>query len=288
MNNTPKLQIIVAGDSPICRSLVTFLKSKSFSVASVESDITSLKDNRADLILIFTGDNLQEKVHLISSLKQQLKNGGLMCINLDSGNLLELQKQTQTPLLGLNLNYPAMKSLFMEIISTKENSPDQIEFLKSFGVDILEKDPYLVKNGISARAHMLAAMTREALFLVDGGYASIESIDRACRNDAGYYLPFTGNFLYMDLMGTMAYALVMKDINPDLSTSANLPDWFIEKVESGKIGMQAGEGLYSYKKGDLEKWEELLVDFSIEINAMINRNIQHYQKRLYHGQKVDF
>src|SRR5690606_11021753 len=63
-----------------------------------------------------------------------------------------------------------------------------------------------------------------AICLVENGYASIERIDRACRNNAGFYLPFEGNFRYMDLMGTYAYGMVMKDLNPDLAKGADVSD----------------------------------------------------------------
>ncbi|MGH2624394.1 MAG: hypothetical protein ACRDE7_12065, partial [Sphingobacterium sp.] len=96
------------------------------------------------------------------------------------------------------------------------------------------------------------------------------------------YMPFTGNFLYMDLMGTMAYALVMKDLNPELAKCLTLPEWFVEKVKQGKKGMQANEGLYAYEEGDYEKWEEVFQEFSAEINGLIQKNIQHYERRLNH------
>lgn len=280
MNNTSNLQIIVAGYSRISQALYDFLKDRSLSVIKIDANVNSLSNQQADFIFVFTKDDQEEKVDLLKSLKPFLKKGGVMSINLDSLNLEGFQQETQLTLLGLNLNFPKQKSLFMEIISTEDNTEDQIQYLKEFGVQILEKDPYVVKNGISARAYMLAAMTREAFYLVDNGYASIESIDRACRNDAGYYMPFTGNYLYMDLMGTMAYALVMEDLNPELAKCAELPSWFVNKVEEGKKGMRANEGLYPYEKGDFEKWEEVFSDFSSEINALIQRNIQHYERRL--------
>lgn len=280
MNNTANLQIIVAGYSRISQALYDFLKWKSLQVIKIDTKVESLSEQHADLIFVFTADDREDKVNLIKCLKPFLKKGGLMSINIDSIYLGDIQRETQLALLGLNLNYPKQESLFMEIISTKVNSEEQIRFLTEFGVNTLEKDPYVVRNGISARAYMLAAMTREAFYLVENGYASVESVDRACRNDAGYYLPFSGNYLYMDLMGTVAYALVMKDLNPELCNCSELPTWFVNQVQEGKTGMRANGGLYPYQSGDFEKWEEVIAEFSKEINALIQENIQHYDKRL--------
>jgi len=280
MINTSNLQIIVSGYSRISQALYDFLTEKSLSVNKVDTTVNSHSNIQADLIFIFCSDNQEEKVHMLRSLKPYLKKDGIISINLDSINLHDLQEETQLEVLGLNLSFPKQKSLFMEIISTKKNSKDQIHFLIEFGSKVLGKDPYMVKNGISARAFMLAAMTREAFYLVNNGYASIESVDRACRNDAGYYMPFTGNYLYMDLMGTVAYAFVMKDLNPELSNCSELPSWFVDKVAVGNTGMRANAGLYPYEEGDFEKWENVLEDFSGEINDLIQKNIQHYERRL--------
>ncbi|GEM_PF-823024 len=282
MIHTSDLQIIVSGYSRISQALYNFLIEKSLSVTTFDTTVNSNSTIKADLIFIFCSDNQEEKVNMLRSLKPYLKKDGIITVNLDSVNLHDLQDATQLEVLGLNLSFPKQKSLFMEIISTKTNSNDQIDFLTEFGSKVLEKDPYMVKNGISARAFMLAAMTREAFYLVSNGYASVESVDRACRNDAGYYMPFTGNYLYMDLMGTVAYAFVMKDLNPELSNCSELPSWFVDKVSAGKTGMRATVGLYSYEEGDFEKWEDVLEDFSDEINALIEKNIQHYERRLNH------
>lgn len=280
MNNPSNLQIIVAGYGRIAQALYDFLKGKSLQVIKVGRPVEPLPLSQADFIFAFATDHQEDKVDLVESLKPFLKKGGLMCINIDSGCLGDIQRATQLTLLGMNLDYPKQESPFMEIIATKANSEEQIRFLIEFGVNTLEKDPYVVKNGISARAYMLAAMTREAFYLVDNGYASVESIDRACRNDAGYYLPFSGNFLYMDLMGTVAYAMVMKELNPELCNCSTLPDWFVRQVEDGKTGMRTNGGLYPYQHGDFEKWETMIGDFSKEINALIQEHIQHYDNRL--------
>src|SRR5690606_30244795 len=95
-----------------------------------------------------------------------------------------------------------------------------------------------------------------AFYLVENGYASMESIDRACRNDAGYYLPFAGNFRYMDLMGTYAYGVVMKDLNPELSKATVVPDSVVADFQS-------------YAADHPEHWEKIVRTVSEEIRELI-------------------
>ncbi len=117
----------------------------------------------------------------------------------------------------------------------------------------------------------MAAMLREGLYLVENDFASIESVDRACRNDAGYYLPFAGNFRYMDLMGTYAYGMVMKDLNQELSNINTLPRIMEEKRRSGEVGMHVGKGFYTYSSEERAYWQTIFDEFSREMQQLINK-----------------
>ncbi len=55
------------------------------------------------------------------------------------------------------------------------------------------------------------ALHREAFYLVDNGYASMEHVYRACRYGPCPTIGFVGYFRWMDLTGIPAYHAVMKD-----------------------------------------------------------------------------
>src|SRR5690606_114563 len=114
--------------------------------------------------------------------------------------------------------------------------PDIVSWLKNIAEKEWNKDPYNVKSELGTRGRLKAAMMREAMFLVEAGYANIEDIDRACRNDAGTYLPFAGNFQYMDLMGTFAYGVVMEKLNKELSNATQTAPFIDQVIENGNDG----------------------------------------------------
>ena len=121
-------------------------------------------------------------------------------------------------------------------------------------------------------------MVREAFYLVENGYASVEDVDRACRNDAGYYLPFAGNCRYMDLMGTYAYGMVMKYLNPDLSKDRHLPDFFMNIINEGGLGLENGKGFYQYTKEEINLWRDIVSTFSYQIEKIINKYPFNYKE----------
>jgi 3-hydroxybutyryl-CoA dehydrogenase len=104
---------------------------------------------------------------------------------------------------------------------------------------------------------MYAMMRRN--HLVENGYATIEDIDRACRNDMGYWITFAGLFRFMDLTGIPAYLTVMKDLFPELDNSTKAPHFIEELVASGAKGVSSASGFYPYTKESAEKWENCLL-----------------------------
>ncbi|HZG23412.1 MAG TPA: 3-hydroxyacyl-CoA dehydrogenase family protein, partial [Chitinophagaceae bacterium] len=106
---------------------------------------------------------------------------------------------------------------------------------------------------------------------LENGYVTKEDIDRSLRNDGGYYLPFAGNFRYMDLMGTYIYGIVMKDLNPELSKDSFIPAFCQHLIDKGLTGMSGGAGFYEYGPGEAEEWERVVREFSYRIEEIISK-----------------
>ena len=221
--------------------------------------------------IILTEEDLAVKKKLIHRLEEIVGKETVIAINFESFDLSEIQIGARYParIIGLNWTEPAHTTRFLEIIKNeivpKELADQFLSLAKTWN-----KDPYTVDNH-SIRSRLMSAMVREAFYLVEQGYASIEDIDRACRNDPGYYLPFAGNCRYMDLMGTYAYGVVMKSLNPELSNDQKLPDFFVEIVERGGRGMENEKGLYRYTLEEVELWKKISREFSYKIAMIINR-----------------
>src|SRR6266496_3474740 len=132
------------------------------------------------------------------------------------------------------------------------------------------KEPSLVRKDIRGfiTNRLMYAMMREAIHLVENGYATIEDIDRACRNDMGYWITFAGLFRFMDLTGIPAYLTVMKDLFPELDNSTKAPFFIEELVASGAKGVSNAWGFYPYTKESAEKWKKLFIEFTYDIRKL--------------------
>jgi len=240
-------------------------------------ELKIVKSSGADtdfgLAIAITSENLQEKYKVIESFESILPSDCIIAINTESIPLCSLQNDSAHPcrIIGINWVEPAHTTFFLEIITNSLNNESDVISLFEHAKTFWAKDPYLINTGLGIRAKLFSVMAREAFYLVENGYASVEDIDRACRNDAGYYLPFAGNFQYMDLMGTYAYGLVMKDLNRELSKESDLPSFFTAILNQGGSGMQNLKGFYSYGEDEVKQWNELFAKFSYEIHDIINK-----------------
>lgn len=236
--------------------------------------IQEIPDKEPFFLAILT-DNDTETYHkdTINRIENNTNEDLIIGICTNYIPLSRFQHDTKYPgnILGMNWTEPAHTNFFLELVANTKTHHSVVDFLEKFAIRYLGKDPYIITGETGVRSKMLAAMAREAFFLIEKGYAKVEDIDRACRNDAGTYMPFAGNFRYMDVMGTYAYGVVMKKLNKELSNATKLPDFFVEKLQKKKYGMKVKEGFYKYDKNDIRKWNQKTRKFSYEIKELMEK-----------------
>lgn len=225
------------------------------------------------LAIALTPEHAVAKTALLRQLEATLGDETLLAVNTESIPLDVLQHGCRYPerVLGANWSEPAHTTLFLELIANDRTRADLAEAFCQTARDDWGKDPYVLRGGRGIRGRLLSALLREAFFLVENGYVSVEGVDRCCRNDAGYYLPFAGNFRYMDLMGTYIYGLVMRDLNPELTKNPQVPAFFEDILRQGGEGMANGRGFYPYRDGERETWEAQATRFSYQIAELIRK-----------------
>ncbi|GAB2781605.1 3-hydroxyacyl-CoA dehydrogenase family protein [Rhabdobacter roseus] len=232
------------------------------------------------LAIALPGESLAAKQALLTRLEVLLTPTATLALATESTPLPLLQQQARYParIVGANWVEPAHTTCFLELVSNERTDPERVKYLYALAQTAWKKDPYHLSHGEGIRYRLVSALVREAFYLVENGYASVEDIDRACRNDAGYYLPFAGNCRYMDLMGTYAYGMVMKDLNRELANDQTVARFFTEVLAQGGRGMENNAGLYTYPEGEAAAWEETCRTFSYQIQQLMEKYPFHYQE----------
>lgn len=268
--------VLLIGDHRLTRSIASCLERGGCSFTSESSAPDSAGPHAGrpyGLAILVTEEDLQIKKEQLSNLEKILHPGSIIAVNTETLGLDLLQENASFPhrIMGVNWTEPADTTCFLEIIANHVTDPDLADQLLRTATGRWNKDPYIIHGNTGIRMRLTGALIREAFYLVKNGYATVEDIDRACRNDAGYYLPFAGNLRYMDLMGTYAYGMVMKDLNPELSTDGHIPEFFQRMLTGGNFGMESGAGFYSYAAGEHEKWQELMGEFGRQVRELFDK-----------------
>jgi 3-hydroxybutyryl-CoA dehydrogenase len=253
-------------------------KILDLSRLSVQEDLRVCQDVK--LAIGVSNEDPIEKKALLQQLEALFPPTVTLAVNAESLSLEQLQAMTKHPdrLVVANWVEPAHTTCFLELVSNEVTCHERVSALYSQAKNYWQKDPYWLQHGSGIRHLLMSALIREAFYLVNNGYATVEDIDRACRNDAGYYLSFAGNCRYMDLMGTYAYGMVMKDLNKELAKDQTVAPFFSELLKNGKTGMKAQSGFYPYEKDEADLHEETFRKFSYQIQQIMDKYPFNYKK----------
>ena len=239
---------------------------------TITDDVTKMAGHEVVIESII--ENVDEKKSVYKKLETVLSPTAIIGSNTSAIPVTVLQSGLQHPerVLGIHWAEPAHITRFMEVICGKDSQLDyaykMVELAESWG-----KEPSLLKKDIRGfiTNRIMYAMLREAFYLVENGYATMEDVDRSLRNDLGYWITFAGPFRFMDLTGIPAYLTVMKDLFPELSNATEAPAFMEDLVSAGAKGVSNAQGFYPYTPESAERWEEKFIEFSYDVRKLAKK-----------------
>lgn len=229
-------------------------------------------------------ENVTIKQQILALIESSVPEDALITTNTSGIPISILQSQLKHPgrFLGMHWAEPAFTTPFLEIICGDNTNPDLAESLYTLAAS-WGKEPVLLHKDIRGFVtnRLMYALYREALYLVDQGYATMGDIDRACKNDAGHWMTFCGPFRYMDLTGLQAYYHVMQDLFPTLSNQNETPSWMDALAEHGGNGVSNGTGFYTYSPEEAAEWQKAYKEFKYDIyNLSVKYPVDLVRQRL--------
>lgn len=235
----------------------------------ITEDYAALKP--CGLVLECTIEDISVKKSVFDKIEPHISTDALLTSNTSAIPITVLQNMTKHPnrFFGLHWAEPSHTTRFLEIICGEESEISQGEYLYELSHK-WSKEPILVRKDIPGfiTNRLMYAMYREAINLVENGYATIEDVDRSCRNNAGYFMTLVGVFRWMDLTGVKAYHTVMKDLLPTLHNGTKVPKLIDDIVQSGGNGTSNANGFHQYTQEEAEEWEKVFTEFTYKIREL--------------------
>src|SRR5690606_22908261 len=143
------------------------------------------------LVIECTLEDIEIKKLVYKKIENEVSEDTIITSNTSAIPISILQKQTRIPsrFLGLHWAEPSHTTRFLEIICGDDSDQSLAEWLYELS-HFWGKEPTLVRKDIRGfiTNRLMYAMYREAFHLVENGFASVEDVDRACRNNAGYWM----------------------------------------------------------------------------------------------------
>ncbi len=249
--------------------LINLLPEHYFNHLTITEDYSKLAI--CQLVIECTLEDEDIKKQVYSKIEKVISPDAILTSNTSAIPISILQNLTTIPerFLGLHWAEPSHTTRFLEIICGEKSNVEKGEFLYELSHH-WGKEPTLVRKDIRGfiTNRLMYAMYREACYLVENGYATVEDVDRACRNNPGYWMTLVGVFRWMDLTGVDAYHRVMKDLLPDLNNSTEIPKLIDDIVKAGGKGVSNAKGFYDYTPEEAHLWEETFRAFSYEIRKL--------------------
>ena len=223
------------------------------------------------LVIECTLEDMAIKKSVFEKIEAVISPDALLTSNTSAIPISMLQAQTQYPrrFFGLHWMEPSHTTRFLEIICGDLSDVTKAEFLYTISQG-WGKEPTLLRKDIRGfiANRLMYALYREAFYLVENGYATVEDVDRSCRNVPGYWMTLAGPFRWMDLTGVQAYHAVMKDLFPTLSNSQEVPKLIDDIVKAGGKGVSNAQGFHDYTPEEAKLWEETYKEFSYKIREL--------------------
>lgn len=146
---------------------------------------------------------------------------------------------------------PANLMPLVEIVPGPQTSDISVRNIRSF-LEEKGKQTIVIKQYIPGfiANRLTLALAREAFYLAEEGYASIDDIDRVITSTFGPRYTFEGIFDLYDNIGLDVGYAVAKDLLPELCSSTAVPEILRDKVDRGELGIKTGSGFKDYKGKD--------------------------------------
>ncbi|WP_114749157.1 3-hydroxyacyl-CoA dehydrogenase family protein [Pleomorphovibrio marinus] len=233
------------------------------------SEYENLKDCKIIIESVKEDQNI--KFEVFRRVDEVVSPDAIITSNTSAIPISTLQDAVSNPqrFYGLHWMEPAHTTRFLEVICGEKSDLEGGEYLYSLA-EFWQKEAVLVRKDIRGfiANRLMYAMYREAMFLVEGEYASVEDVDRACRNVAGFAFPMMGVFRWMDFTGIDSYKKVMDELFPTLSNAKAPGSLITDIVDKGGRGVFNGKGFYEYSEGEKELWEKAYTKFAFEIRDL--------------------
>ena len=213
--------------------------------------VTSLEEaaDGAGLVMESVAENLEIKQKTFAVCEKHCRPDAILATNTSSLGLSGISSTLSRPENFLSIHFwsPPYLVPLVEVTpvpatlqSVREQGSRWVESLGNVPVSLDTEVQGFIGNRIQA------ACLREALHIVEQGWASAETVDKAIVLSLGRRYSQTGPIESADMGGLDIFKAVLSQISPVLSTRTDAGPIIDDALQKGDLGLKTGKGVYDW------------------------------------------
>ncbi len=224
--------------------------------AVVRPAISAIDWSRAELVIECVFEALPVKQQVFAELERFAPAGIPLASNSSGFPITRISEglTTRERMVGLHFFMPGHLVPAVEVVRGEHTDAAIVE--KAYAIMAeLGKKPVRVKRDVPGflANRIQHAMMREAISLVEQGFASAEDVDTVVRYGFGFRYVAAGPLLQKDLAGVEIHCSAAATMYPYLCTDSEPSPLMQRLVAEGKTGVKAKQGFYTWDDAAIEK-----------------------------------
>lgn len=202
----------------------------------------------ADLIIEAVPEKLELKKSIFSQIDKAAPSHAIIATNSSSIPVSKLEDAVKRKDKVLNIHFYKLPVFPMADIARGSKTSDQTFEQGKKWIESIEITPLVLKKECLGFVfnRVWRAIKKECLKIWAGGYADIETVDKAWDIFTKSAIP---PFRFMDIIGLdVVYDIEMMYYSESGDPNDKPPQSFEEKVKRGELGVKSGQGFYNYTK----------------------------------------
>ena len=212
---------------------------------------TNLKDaaSHADLVVEAASENMAIKLDIFKQLDEICPAHTILASNTSSISITKIASVTKRPthVIGMHFMNPVPVMKLVEVINGFKTSEEVTETILTLSKAV-GKIPALANDYAGFIANrILMPMINEAIFCLQQGVGSVESIDTVMKLGMAHPM---GPLQLADFIGLDVCLAIMNVLHEGLGDHRYAPSpLLVNMVTAGNLGVKSGEGFYIYTAG---------------------------------------
>lgn len=208
-----------------------------------------------DFIIESVAENLELKQDIFRKLDSLCTPEVILASNTSGLSPSEIANVTTHPervVIAHFWNPPQLIPL-VEVVPGEKTNKETVDITSEWIDFIGKKSVKMEKECLGFIGNRLQlALLREAMYIVEQGWAKPEEVDRAMEYGHGRRLSVTGPLCSADLGGLDIFNNISSYLFKDLCNYTEPSALLNEKVKENKLGTKSGEGFYKWTKEGIE------------------------------------